>query len=144
LTDSVKYPILKELMTMAKSYPDVPHPWSGDDLLTDAYTRGYRHGLGFAPNNVPTLGETCWCGLGLTRVDAENIREVHEARCFEAEENSRSYSPFEFTAKEFNDSEFSEDLWEAFEAGTTEAIRAELAEFDDELYGIEDEEYEDD
>jgi hypothetical protein len=123
---------------MATSYPKtIPHPWQGDDLLTDAYRRGWNHGHGFACHNVPNLGAKLWTdSLGRVTVDAENIREVHESLCYAAESGSRDYSPFEFTAHEFNDSEHSEDLWEAFESGTSDAIQADLAEYSDEDYGI--------
>jgi hypothetical protein len=103
-----------------------------------AYEQGYRHGHGIACHNVPTLGETVRTeGLGRVTVDAENIREVHADACCEAEQNSRSFSPFEYTAHEFNESEDSEALWEAFEAGTNDAITADLATYTDEDYGIE-------
>jgi hypothetical protein len=130
---------------------------------------------------VPTLGDKVFSeNLGRATVDAENIREVHQDACFAAEENSRSYSPFEFTAREFNEAgeggfricydhddrseevyatreeaeeaareegwegteieevSSSEELWEAFEAGTSDAIFADLATYSDEDYGIDD------
>lgn len=113
---------------------EVPHPWSGDDLLTDAYQRGYEHGQGFACNNVPTLGDQYWLNEeGRVTVDVDNIRDVHQSLCFEAVKYSCSY----FTAREFNESEYRDDLWEAFEAGTEAAILADLAGYEDEDYGIE-------
>ena len=131
---------------MAKNFPDtIPHPWQGDDLLTDAYRRGWSHGHGIACHNVPTLGHKLWVDdLGRVTVDADNIRDVHQSLCFAAESNSRPYSPFEFAAHEFNSSEYSEDLWEAFEAGTSDAIFADLVEYSDDDYGIEDEDISDD
>lgn len=127
---------------MATSYPQtVPFPYSGDDLLTDAYRRGWNHGHGIACHNVPQLGETYWTEAeGRLVAYEDTIRDIHASLCHEAADGSRSYSPFEFTAKEFNDSEFSEELWEAFEAGTNDAIQADLADYTDEDYGIEDEE----
>jgi hypothetical protein len=74
--------------------------------------------------------------MGRVTVTAENIRDVHQSECYAAENNSRSYSPFEFTAHEFNESEESESLWSAFEAGTSDAISDELATYTDEQYGI--------
>ena len=69
----------------------VPFPWSGDDLLADAYQRGWNHGHGIACHNVPTLGQRLWSdSLGRVTVDAENCREVHEAICHEAVDNSRA------------------------------------------------------
>lgn len=115
----------------------VPHPWSGDDLLTDAYRRGWNHGHGIACHNVPSLGDKLFTDdLGRVTVDAENIREVHASLCYAAESNSRQYSPFEFTAHEFNESEYADDLWEAFEAGSSDAIQADLETYADADYGI--------
>jgi hypothetical protein len=124
---------------MSTSYPpQVPFPYSGDDLLTDAYQRGWSNGHGLACHNVPRLGEELFTeSMGRVTVTAENIREVHQDSCYAAESNSRCYSPFEFTAHEFNESEFSEDLWEAFEAGTSDAIAADLADYTDLDYDIE-------
>ena len=127
---------------MNTNYPKtIPHPWDKDEVLTRAYRLGWNHGHGIACHNVPRLGEKLWSeGLGRVTVDAENVREVHESACFTAESNSRSFSPFEFVAHEFNDQKdecVSEELWEAFEAGTTDAIRADLETYTDADYGIE-------
>ena len=120
---------------MSKNYPET-NPFTG--AQADAYARGWNHGHGIACHNVPELGATIWCeGLGRVTVDAENIREVHQAFCYEAESNSRDYSPFEFTAHAFNESEDSEALWEAFDQGIDDAIAADLAEYTDEDYRIE-------
>ena len=126
---------------MARSYPDaIPAEYTADNL-EDAYRRGWNHGHGIACHNVPTLGERIFTdSMGRVTVDAENIREVHADACYAAADNSRSYSPFEFTAHEFNESDDSEELWEAFEAGTNDAIQADLAEYDDDDYGIEEDE----
>ncbi len=106
----------------------------------DAYARGYNHGHGIACHNVPTMGDEIFCdSLGHVTVDEENIREVHEALCYEAESSSRDYSPFEFTAHEFNSlGEFdADDAWAAFDEGVADAIRDDLATYTDEDYGIE-------
>lgn len=103
----------------------------------DAYLRGYDHGRGIAGYNVPTLGESVHTeDMGRVTVTAENIRDVHASECYAAESNSRCYSPFEFTASEFNESDESETLWAAFEAGTGDAISDDLATYTDEDYGI--------
>jgi hypothetical protein len=167
---------------MSKNYPDtVPHPHDAHEDLARAYRIGWSHGHGLACHNVPRLGDKLRLdSIGRVTVDVSNIRDVHAELCFAAEENSRQYSPFEFTAHEFNSSEdggwrvcydhddmseetyeteaeavaageaegwgpdvdvievqSSEDLWSAFEAGTADAIFADLAEYDDESYGIE-------
>jgi hypothetical protein len=135
---------------MATNTPTtIPNEFRGE-ATADAYTRGWNHGHGIACHNVPTLGDKLWIdGMGKVVVDAENIREVHQSLCHSAEENSRCYSPFEFTAHEFNSADCDEDgnfdpdkegtaeeLWEAFEAGTGDAIAADLAEYTDDDYGI--------
>ena len=166
---------------MSKSYPDsVPHPHNAHPDIERAYRMGWNHGHGIACHNVPRLGDKLFVdSLGRVTVDADNIREVHESLCWSAEENSRSYSPFEFTAHEFNskgeggfricyahddmsdevyptreeaeeaakiegwegtdivEAQDSESLWEAFEAGATDSIFADLAEYVDSDYGIE-------
>ena len=143
---------------MSKNYPDtIPQAFAAP-TLEDAYRRGWNHGHGIACHNVPELGARLFVeDMGRVTVDAENIREVHASFCYAAESNSRSYSPFEFTAHEFNSADCdengqwdadkegaSEALWEAFEVGTDDAISADLAEYTDEDYGIEAEEEEPD
>ncbi len=104
-----------------------------------AYAAGCSQGHGIACHNAPTLGKVIWTeSLGRVTVDADNIREVHEAVCFEAEAHSRQYSPWEYTAAEFNELEEgeSEAAWEAYEEGVADAIRGDLATYTDEDYGI--------
>jgi hypothetical protein len=122
------------------NYPkEIPAQFSANEALADAYSRGWNHGHGFACHNVPRLGDTLWIdSLGKITIDAENIREAHQSICFEAESNSRSYSPFEFTANEFNENEeLSEELWEAFDNGIADSIFADLESYTDSDYGIE-------
>lgn len=165
---------------MAKSYPDtIPEAYASCTYLADAYRRGWNHGHGIACHNVPELGKTYWTeGEGRITADADNIRDVHATLCHAAADNSRSYSPFEFTASEFNwmqdggwfimeDGEdprgpfdtreeaeaeaeaeadggedkvielpAAEEMWQAFEEGTADAIAADLAEYSDDDYGI--------
>jgi len=120
---------------MARSYPDaIPTAYAD---YADAYRRGWNHGHGIACHDVPRLGAQVWVErMGRVTVDAENIRDVHACFCFVAESYARSYSPFEFTAHEFNSSDDAEELWEAFEAGVSDAIFADLAEYTDEDYDI--------
>ncbi len=112
------------------NYPEsIPAAYQSADLER-AYRLGWNHGHGIAGHNVPSIGDRIcpsidWLGLGKT-VTSENIAEYHELLCFAAESNSREYSPFEFTAHEFNESDNSESLWEAFEAGIADSIRNDL------------------
>lgn len=105
----------------------------------EAYVSGRNHGHGLACHNVPRLGDKLWLAdLGRVTVDADNIREVHQSACFHAEANARQYSPFEFTAHAFNESENAEELWDAFERGIADAIFDDLAKYTDADYGLED------
>lgn len=122
---------------MAKNYPETIPTAFQDEMLSEAYKRGWNHGHGFACHNVPTIGDKVLTdGMGRVTVDADNIREVHQELCFAAESNSRQFSPFEFTAHEFNESKDADALWEAFEAGATDAIFADLSDYTDEDYCV--------
>lgn len=126
---------------------NVPTQYSTHEILISAYKSGWNHGHGIACHNVPELGDTVRTdSLGKITIDSENIREVHESLCYEAESNSRDFSPFEFTAHEFNslgedDEEeceiSSDEAWEAFEAGVSDSISHDLSTYDDSDYGIE-------
>lgn len=107
----------------------VPRPYSRGKYRA-AYLRGWQHGHGIACHNVPRIGDRIdkgvdWVGHG-DRVTADNIADYHALLCHAAADNSRQFSPFEFTAHEFNSDEDHEALWDAFEAGTTDAIAADL------------------
>lgn len=113
------------------NYPQsIPAVYAADSNLERAYRMGWNHGHGIACHNVPEIGDRIdrcvdYVGLGKT-VTPENIAEYHELLCFAAESNSREYSPFEFIAHEFNESEDSESLWESFESGVADSIHADL------------------
>lgn len=134
----------------------VPHHYSGDNHLAEAYRMGWWHGDGLAHHNVPRAGDRIardvdWTGLGPV-VSRENAHDYHELLCFAAEEHSRQFSPFEHTARGLNDpAEFlnlpeedceglSEELWEAFDAGTADVIRAQVATYALADYGFNEEE----
>lgn len=125
---------------------NIPDKYSNNETLSNAYARGWNHGHGIACHNAPEMGVNYRLdALGRMTCDAENIREIHESICFEAESNSRDFSPFEFTAHEFNslgddeESETtSEEAWEAFEDGVGDSIRNDLSSYTDEDYGIDD------
>jgi hypothetical protein len=117
--------------TTPMNYPEtIPASFASDSTLERSYRMGWNHGHGFACHNLPSIGDTIdrsmdWIGLGKI-VTADNIAEYHELLCFAAETNSRDFSPFEFIAHEFNESEDSESLWEAFESGIADSIRHDL------------------
>lgn len=112
------------------NYPETIPAAFASDSLERAYRMGWNHGHGFACHNLPSIGDAIdrsldWIGLGKI-VTADNIAEYHEMLCFAAETNSRDFSPFEFIAHEFNESEDSESLWQAFESGIADSIRHDL------------------
>lgn len=81
----------------------IPKIFQRDRMIEDAYMEGWNHGHGIACHNVPTLGKTVRTDAsGKQTVDADNVRDIHRDLCFQAEENSRQYSPFEQTAHEYN------------------------------------------
>lgn len=49
--------------------------------------------------------------------DHGSLEEAFRSAAFEAELLSRSYSPWEFTAKEFNESRDPDGVWEEYELG---------------------------
>ena len=112
------------------NYPEsIPAAYQSADL-ENAYRIGWNHGHGIACHNVPDIGDRIdryvdYVGLDKV-VTAENIAEYHEALCFAAELSSREFSPFESLAHEFNESDDSESLWEAFESGVADSIREDL------------------
>ena len=116
------------------NYPEtIPAAYSADSALERAYRMGWNHGHGIACHNVPSIGDSICrsvdsVGLGKV-VTPKNIAEYHELLCFAAESNSRDFSPFEFVAYEFNESDDSESLWEAFESGASDSIREDLKSY---------------
>ena len=82
--------------------------------------------------------------MGRVTVDADNIREIHESLCHDAEMNARDYSPWEFTASWINehgegsdDAPSADELWEAYDMGVSDSIGADLSTYNDDDYGIE-------
>lgn len=92
-----------------------------------AYNMGKEHGYSVASwNDLPELGDKIektidWIGLGET-VTLENVAEYFSVICHEAEDNSRQYSPFEFTAHDINECKNSDVLWDEFERGIDKGI----------------------
>ena len=67
---------------------------------------------------------------------AEGFKAHNSTReeAYEAEENGRQYSPFEFTAKAINDLPWSDDAWEAFQEGIDEVFSTMIGEDDVEYW----------
>lgn len=130
-----------------KSARETAATYKGDNLddngLDDAYLRGFDRGYSCANNNdLPEIGETIDepdCDVTLVET-SDDREEVLSHRAYAGEEtgyiplhstaNDRSYSPFEFTAEEFNDADerLSEALWEAFDQGIGDGIAANVKE----------------
>jgi hypothetical protein len=96
----------------------------------DAYKRGFDRGFSCASwQNLPEVGEEIWTdGEGEITVDEENAWDVVQSLAYAGESNDRQFSPFEFTAHEFNESEDADSLWEAFDSGISDGISANIAE----------------
>lgn len=98
------------------------------DFIEDARHEGKSHGDGFAENNVPSD----------TFESFEDAQEAHRQACFEAEENSRQYSPFESIAHRFNSlpEPWADVAWEAFDEAWHEAIEKDLTYYRAENYTL--------
>jgi hypothetical protein len=96
----------------------------------DAYERGFDRGYTCASwQNLPEVGERFWLdGEGRIEVDEDNQWDVVQSLAYEGESNDRQYSPFEFTSSEFNKARNSDARWEAFGAGISDGIAANIAE----------------
>jgi hypothetical protein len=96
---------------------------------SEAYEMGFERGESVASwIDIPELGTEIKHidYVGYETVTEENFLDVMEMFAFEAESNGREYSPFEFTASEFNKARNSESLWEAFDNGIADGIRKEM------------------
>jgi hypothetical protein len=96
----------------------------------DAYERGFERGFNCASwQDLPEVGAKLWLdGEGRVTVDEANQWDVLQSLAYEGESNDRCYSPFEFTASEFNKARNSEARWEAFDAGISDGISANIGE----------------
>ena len=94
----------------------------------DAYQRGFDRGFNCASwQNLPEIGAKLFLDSeGRITVDEDNQWDVVQSLAYESESNDRQYSPFEFTASEFNKARNSEARWEAFDAGISDGIDANI------------------
>ncbi len=98
---------------------------------SEAYLSGFDRGYNCASwQDLPEIGSVVRTDSdGRVTVDEDNMWDVVQSQAYEAESNGRSFSPFEFTATEFNeDEENSEELWEAFDQGISDGISANIQE----------------
>ena len=99
----------------------------------DAYLRGFDRGYNCASwQDLPEIGDSIWTDSdGRVTVDDDNMWDVVQSLAYTAELGDRDFSPFEFTAAEFNRAdgeEDSEELWEAFEEGISDGIHSNISE----------------
>lgn len=98
--------------------------------LSDIYLAGYSRGWNVASwQDIPEIGTTVRTDAeGKVSIEDENDQaDVMQSLASEAEGNDRDFSPFEFTAKELNDREDYEAAWEAFDAGISDGISANIS-----------------
>ena len=103
----------------------------------DAYLKGFDRGFNCASwQDLPEVDSVVRTDSdGRVTVDEGNMWDVVQSLAYESESNDRQFSPFEFTAAEFNvadedeESEVSTDeLWEAFDEGISDGISANIQE----------------
>jgi hypothetical protein len=96
----------------------------------DAYDRGFVRGYSCASwQDLPELGQSVFTDSdGRQTVDEDNQWDIVQSLAYESESNDRSYSPFEFTASEFNKARNADARWEAFDAGISDGIAANIAD----------------
>jgi hypothetical protein len=93
--------------------------------------RGFERGFNCAAGvDIPEIGSAVRTfSNGDTVVeDTDTAFDVMESLAYESESSSRDFSPFEFTAHEFNEARNSDARWEAFDAGISAGVMANLAE----------------
>jgi len=97
------------------------------DLLNDWRQQGYDRGYNIAGyQEAPVYGYDAKgvqdCNIGRVE-DESDAEEVFLKMCFDAEQNNRSFSPFEFVCREINDHPYRDEIWEAYEEGIDEGFQ---------------------
>lgn len=96
-------------------------------VLTPDVTRlaGYTRGRNIAANcDMPKIGDMY---DGYTVTDKLTAAECLIATAHDAENEDRSFTPFEVTASAINKSDDSEALWQAYDEGIAKGIADEAA-----------------
>lgn len=81
----------------------------------DAYKEGYDTGYEIARMNAHLIHK-----LGVQKF---------VSMCHENEDHQRQYSPFDFTAHDFNESRNPDGVWDAYEKGVSAGINAAVREY---------------
>ena len=93
---------------------------------------GYERGWNCASwQDIPEIGTRLpshvdWQGIGEIE-DESDQADAMQMLASEAEANDRDFSPFEFTARELNEREDSDEAWSAYDEGISDGISANIA-----------------
>lgn len=93
--------------------------------LQEVYNKGFSHGQELVRCNWINFVEM----IDLDDEDIEECKENLTEYCWEADENYRQYSPFEFFAYELNKAENCEEAWDSYEEGIGEGIRTAVEKY---------------
>jgi hypothetical protein len=100
----------------------------------DIYQSGFDRGFSIASwQDIPAIGYRVpryYNCIVETVNDNTDREDAFYCLCYMAEENNRSYSPFEFTAKDLNDLQESKpyDVWQVFDDGISSGMRKNYRE----------------
>lgn len=125
-----KQPIKMKTPTVPGKYNTASADAESGVAISDIYLAGYSRGWNCASwQDIPEIGSTVRTDSdGEVEIEDENNQaDVMASLASESESANRDFSPFEFTAKELNDREDSEDAWEAFDSGISDGIAANVA-----------------
>lgn len=111
--------------------PYIPAAYANTPLA-DIYSAGYSRGWNAASwQDIPEIGSVLPRHIdyqGIGRIESESDQaDALQMLASEAESGGRDCSPFEFTARDLNDREDSEDAWQAFDEGISDGILANIA-----------------
>lgn len=91
-----------------------------EDFIKGVYRDGFNHGHHLVRFNIYDVEE---------RENKNEFKDKITALCWEADDNYRQYSPFEFFCNELNNCEDPEAAWNAYERGIADGIEDELNAF---------------
>lgn len=108
---------------------------TGEIEMTEKYTvadvlsKGIDHGRSLFEYNIQDVPGYEYVASGTVDedFDLDEFEDKVRSTCWDADEGYRQYSPFEFFAQALNESENSEDLWEAYDKGIDEGVEDMLA-----------------
>ena len=90
----------------------------------DIYNKGYQDGQDIFAS---VYRDTEPIGRGITGIyGIQDYKDELLWNFNDVEENRRQFSPFEFFAKEINESDNPEELWDTYEQGIADALNDEL------------------